>query len=80
LRRTLLLTAVAFLAFAPLAHADGDPASDYLLTQTTFVPPDLGISDADAARLATVVQSAHAGGYTIRVALIGGRYDLGSVG
>jgi hypothetical protein len=80
LRKTVVLVAVVFLALAPLARADGDPASDYLLTQTTFVPPDLGISDADAARLASVVQSAHAGGYTIRVALIGSRYDLGSIG
>lgn len=79
-RRALVVVALAFLVCAPLAHADGDPASDYLLTQTTFVPPDLGLSDADAARLATVVQSAHAGGYTIRVALIGSRYDLGSIG
>jgi len=80
LRKTLVLIAIAFLALAPLARADGDPASDYLLTQTTFVPPDLGISDADAGRLQTVVQTAHAGGYTIRVALIGSRYDLGSIG
>jgi hypothetical protein len=80
LHKKLVLVAIAFLALAPLARADGDPASDYLLTQTTFVPPDLGISEADAARLATVVQSAHAGGYTIRVALIGSRYDLGSIG
>lgn len=78
--RALVLLAAVFLACAPVARADGDPASDYLLTQTTFVPPDLGISDADAARLATAVQSARAGGYTIRVALIGSRYDLGSVG
>jgi hypothetical protein len=80
LPKSLVLVALVFLALAPLARADGDPASDYLLTQTTFVPPDLGISDADAARLALVVQSAHAGGYTIRVALIGSRYDLGSIG
>lgn len=78
--KTLVLLAVFLLAGAPVARADGDPASDYLLTQTTFVPPDLGIADADAARLATAVQSAHAGGYTIRVALIGSRYDLGAIG
>jgi hypothetical protein len=80
LHKSLVLVALVFLALAPLARADGDPASDYLLTQTTFVPPDLGISDADASRLAAVVKSAHAGGYTIRVALIGSRYDLGSIG
>jgi hypothetical protein len=78
--RVLVLAAVAFLVLAPLALADGDPASDYLLTRTTFVPPDLGISDGDAGRLATAVQSAHAGGYTIRVAIIGSPYDLGAIG
>jgi hypothetical protein len=79
-KRVLVLAALAFFLLAPLARADGDPASDYLLTRTTFVPPDLGISDGDAARLATAVQSAHAGGYTIRVAIIGSRYDLGAIG
>ena len=63
----------------PLARADGDPASDYLLTRSTFVPPDLGISAADAARLSTTVALAQARGYPIRVALIGSAYDLGSV-
>jgi hypothetical protein len=77
--RVLVLAALAFLVLAPLARADGDPASDYLLTRTTFVPPDLGISDGDAARLATAVASARAGGYTIRVAIIGSRYDLGAI-
>ncbi len=62
------------------ARADGDPASDYLLTRSTFVPPDLGISTADAARLSTTVALARSHGYPIRVALIGSAYDLGSVG
>jgi hypothetical protein len=64
----------------PLAHGDGDPASDYLLTQQTFVPPDLGISKSDQQRLVTTVNLAHAHGFPIRVAIIGSTYDLGSVG
>ena len=79
-KRSSLLALVAALAAAltvvPLARADGDPASDYLLTRSTFVPPDLGISAADAARLSTTAQ---ARGYPIHVALIGSAYDLGSV-
>ncbi len=63
----------------PLARADGDPASDYLLTRSTFVPPDLGISTADAARLSATVALAQSRGYPIHVALIGSAYDLGSV-
>jgi hypothetical protein len=78
-RRALLLALVAALAVVPLARADGDPASDYLLTRSTFVPPDLGISAADAARLTATVDAARSRGYPIRVALIGSAYDLGSV-
>ncbi len=70
---------VACLAFVPAALADGDPASDYLLAQPVFVPPDAGVPDAYAKQLTAVVAAAKAGGYTIRVALIGTRYDMGSV-
>jgi len=78
---TVLAALVLFAALAavPLARADGDPASDYLLTQSTFVPPDLGISTADAARLSATVEAARSSGYVIHVALIGSAYDLGSV-
>ena len=78
-RATLLLGLVASLVAVPLARADGDPASDYLLTRSTFVPPDLGISPADAARLSATVAAARSRGYPVHVALIGSAYDLGSV-
>jgi hypothetical protein len=78
-RRVSLLALVAALVAVPLARADGDPASDYLLTRSTFVPPDLGISTADAARLSATVAAARSRGYPIHVALIGSAYDLGSV-
>jgi hypothetical protein len=68
------------LATAPAARADGDPASDYLLSQPLFNPPDSGIPPAYADRLAAAIQDAKLGGYEIRVALIPSRYDLGSVG
>jgi hypothetical protein len=74
-----LLAVIACLAAAPAAHADGDPASDYLLGQAAFVPPDIGVPAAYAAQLDQVLRDAKARGYVIRVALIGSRYDLGSV-
>jgi hypothetical protein len=74
-----MLALVAALVAVPFAHADGDPASDYLLTRSTFVPPDAGISAADSARLSAMVAAARAAGYPIRVALIGSAYDLGSI-
>jgi hypothetical protein len=72
----------------PAAQADGDPASDYLLGLQSFVPPDAGFSNADkeritqlltGARQGTPIPGASPGGYTIRVAVIASRYDLGSV-
>jgi hypothetical protein len=67
------------LVAAPLARADGDPASDYLLGQPAFIPPDDGIPKAYATQLTDLLASLKARGYTIRVAVIGTRYDMGSV-
>ncbi|HVW90661.1 MAG TPA: hypothetical protein VHC01_14450 [Gaiellaceae bacterium] len=79
MRRLALLAAVALLAAAPAARADGDPASDYLLSQPAFVPPDDGVPKAYEAQLEATLAAAKARGYTIRVALIGTQYDMGSV-
>ncbi len=62
-----------------MAHADGDPASDYLLGQQTFVPSDAGIPTAAEQQLEALLTGARRGGYTIRIAIIASRYDLGSV-
>jgi hypothetical protein len=78
-RALFLVLALAALAAAPLARADADPASDYLLGQATFIPPDDGIPRAYADQLNATVREAKARGYTIRVALIGSRYDMGGV-
>ena len=80
MRRLALVGLVACFAFAPVARADGDPASDYLLTQQVFVPPDVVTPQSDSNRLVSEVSSAKARGFEIRVALIGTRYDMGSVG
>jgi hypothetical protein len=76
----IALLAVGLLLVTPLARADGDPASDYLLTRPAFVPPDAGIPAADAARLGALLRQAKARGYPIRVALVSSPADLGSVG
>ena len=78
--RAALITLLACLVLAPLARADGDPASDYLLTQPVFLPPDVVMSKSDAARLTSVTAAAKKAGYEIRVAVIGTLYDMGSVG
>jgi hypothetical protein len=79
LRRWTILTAIVCLLVVPAAHADGDPASDYLLNTSAFVPPDANIPSADAQQLRAVLAAAKARGYEIRVAVIATTYDMGSV-
>lgn len=68
------------MMMAPAARADGDPASDVLVAQNLFLPPDAGGTLAEQNRLeATVLASARAG-FSLRVAVIASRQDLGSIG
>jgi hypothetical protein len=61
------------------ARADGDPASDVLLSQPLFLPQDAKVSPADQARLTALLNVAHGAGDQLRVAIISGPADLGSV-
>ncbi|MCL2770597.1 MAG: hypothetical protein FWD42_10915, partial [Solirubrobacterales bacterium] len=62
------------------ARADGDPASDYLVTQQLFLTSEPNsFSSAQQQRLAAVVAAANRAGFAIRVAVISSSYDLGSV-
>ena len=78
MRKALVVLLLA-LVFVPLARADGDPASDYLLQQASFVPPDTAMSAYDTNELNALLRAAKAAGYTVRVALIASQYDMGSV-
>src|SRR5262249_38215755 len=72
--------AAACAASSPVpALADGDPASDFLLSQSTFLPYDANISKAQTDQLNELVAEAKKRGYRIRVAVIGKPFDLGSV-
>ena len=83
MKRVLLLTAlvatVAATLLAPAGRADGDPASDYLLSQKVFFPFDVKFPSKQKAQLSALVDEANRAGFTIRVAIIGGSYDMGSV-
>jgi tellurite resistance protein len=79
LAKALVVLALAVLVFVPFARADGDPASDYLLQQVSFVPPDTALSAYDTAQLNALLHAARAAGYTVHVALIASQYDMGSV-
>lgn len=74
-----LLASAAALAVPAPAAADGDPASDVLLTQWAFVPYGAPISAPVTRQLETVIARARKAGYPIKVAIIGSPYDLGSV-
>lgn len=62
-----------------VARADGDPASDVLVSQNVFLPWDAGASTSEQARLEALLQAGARSGYPIRVAVIASRSDLGSV-
>jgi hypothetical protein len=79
MRRLLLVAVALFCVLAGTAHADGDPASDYLLGTQVFVPFDLKVPKSSQQELTSLVHDANRSGYTIRVALIGSAYDMGSV-
>jgi protein SCO1 len=82
-RRALLFAALAALlagSLAPaLARADGDPASDVLLSQPAFVPPDSGFSAQQATALNAFLHESAKAGFPARVAIIPEAYDLGYV-
>ena len=69
---------VLFLASAVTGFADGDPPSDYLLTQQVYLPINAP-SAASGDRLKALVAAANDDGYTIRVAVIQAPQDLGSI-
>ncbi len=74
----LLLAVLA--GAAPSALADGDPASDYLLSQSTFLSPFDGHVPASQSReLAAALASSKAQGFPLKVAVIVTSYDLGAV-
>jgi len=69
------------LALAPAsARADGDPASDVLITSRVFLPYYVKLPPASVKRLNATIAAAKAKGYKVRVAMIDHDYDLGSAG
>ena len=79
-RRRLVaaLAAAVSLAVPVAARADGDPASDVIISQNVFFSYTK-LPESSKETLGRVVAEANRGGYTVRVALIGNRFDLGSV-
>jgi hypothetical protein len=66
-------------ATATEARANGDPASDLLITQDVFSVPSAQTPGPEVDQLRALVQAAKAHGFRIKVALIAGKADLGLV-
>jgi hypothetical protein len=63
-----------------VARADGDPASDVLVTQSLFLPSDARVSARVQSELEGLLSAAQHDGYPVRVAVLASPADMGSVG
>jgi hypothetical protein len=77
-RRVAIVAALALLALPAVAHANGDPASDYLLVQSVFLPFNAKVDPSASKELADTIRAAGQSGFKIKAAAIGSRYDLGT--
>ena len=75
----LLAVVASLFAFVCGARADGDPASDYLVSRQVFVSSQQGVESSGQRELLATVGAANRAGFAIRVAIISSDYDLGSI-
>lgn len=78
MRRLFLVVAAAAVVAVPAARANGDPASDVLITNQVFVGPEVPVPQSDQDTLTKTVAAANERGYPVRVALIAFTGDLGT--
>lgn len=77
-RRVVIVAALLALVAPAVARANGDPASDYLLVQSSFLPFNAKIDADTSKRLTETIRAADQDGFEIKVAVIRSRYDLGT--
>ena len=77
--RTLAATVFVVLVSGTAARADGDPASDVLLSQNVFYPYAPAVSPSVQNRLNASAAAGCRARVPIKVALIASRADLGAV-
>ena len=78
MKRLALAVALLALLTPAAARANGDPASDVLLTDQVFLPFEAPISKQAARQLRATVAEANKKGFKIRVAVIAFTGDLGT--
>lgn len=73
------MLALIAAAAAGAARADGDPASDVLVSYNLFLPQDAGAGTAQQLQLTALITAADRRVAPLRVALIASPSDLGSI-
>src|SRR3954447_12186353 len=76
--RTVALALPLLVLAAPAAWADGDPASDVLLSQDSFLPYAPPVTPRLATALKAVLKQAREAGFPMKVAVILTANDLGA--
>jgi hypothetical protein len=77
-RSLLAVLLMAAAAHPAAAHANGDPASDVLISDDVFLPYQKPSGD-QVAKLRRVIAAARSAGQSVRVAVIHDTRDLGAV-
>jgi hypothetical protein len=75
----VLLVGLGITLAPSAALADGDPASDVLITSIVYTPVAQKVSAPVLQQLRSTIEQATKGGFDVRVALILDRTDLGAV-
>jgi hypothetical protein len=78
MKRLAVLMGLVALLMPGAAKANGDPASDVLLTDQVFLPFEAPISDTAKKNLRDTVAEANKKGFKLRVAVIAFTSDLGT--
>lgn len=74
----VILALLAPLATSSVAHANGDPASDVLLTQDAFFPYEPEVPQPVQTGLTDTLELARQKGFPLRVVIIASQNDLGA--
>ena len=73
------MVALAAAVVVPVAFADGDPASDYLISQQGFLPLSEDVPLAQSGAFTRLLDDAKRKGFPLKVAVIAKPLDLGAV-
>jgi hypothetical protein len=78
-KRLAIVAALLALLVAPVAHADGDPASDILFGVNVFLSLQSPQTTAKGRELERLTAEAANQGFILKVAIIQSRTDLGAI-